>query len=130
LDVRGFRPIGRPACRTPVATIGRDALEAIRLADIEGLYQEAAAERMGVSRQTFARILARAHAIVARCLIEGQTLVVEPGSAVDSPAPPDGCPIHGGGRRRGRGCHCPRAPECAADGPRDGLPVIDARERK
>jgi predicted DNA-binding protein (UPF0251 family) len=106
-DVRGFRPIGRPACRTDVVTIGRDELEAVRLADLEGLYQEAAAERMGVSRQTFARILAHARAVVAEGLIEGKAVLVQPGAAIDEPAPPPRCPVHGGPRRRGRGCRCP-----------------------
>jgi len=93
--------------------IGRDELEAIRLADLEGLYQEAAAERMGVSRQTFARILTRARTAVAEGLIEGKALVIEPGAAVDAPAPPATCPVHGGVRRRGRGCRCGRGPLCA-----------------
>ena len=52
--------------------IGVDELEAIRLADIEGLYQDAAAERMGVSRQTYARILNRARTAVARSLVRGR----------------------------------------------------------
>jgi uncharacterized protein len=85
--VRGFRPIGQPACRAELVTIGRDELETLQLADREGLYQEAAAERMGVSRQTFGRILARARSKVADCLIEGKVLVIEDGDAVNVPAP-------------------------------------------
>lgn len=68
---------------TPPASLGRagltlDGLEALRLADLEGLYQEEGARRMGVSRATFARVLAEAWP----------------------------CPVHGEGRRRGRGCRC------------------------
>jgi uncharacterized protein len=105
---RGFRPIGRPACSVESAVIGLDELEAIRLADREGLYQDAAAERMGISRQTFARILARAHAVVAECLLEGKALLVETGPVVECPEVAETCPVHAGPRRRGRECHCPR----------------------
>ena len=71
---RAFKPIGRPATELEVETLRTDELEALRLADLEGLYQEAAAERMGVSRPTFARILDRARSIVARALVEERLL--------------------------------------------------------
>jgi len=103
---RAFKPIGRPVGELQVEPLRLDELEALRLADLEGLYQEAAAERMGVSRPTFARILARARTAVARALVEERVLVVGEGpvqAASDRPFP---CPVHGGGRRRGRGCRC------------------------
>ena len=46
---RAFKPIGRPVSSLEIQELRLDELEAIRLADLEGLYQEAAAERMGVS---------------------------------------------------------------------------------
>ena len=101
-----FKPIGRPVASLEVEELRLDELEALRLADLQGLYQEAAAERMGVSRPTFARILARARTAVARALIEERVLVVGEGpvvAAADSPFP---CPVHEGGRRRGQGCRC------------------------
>lgn len=107
LETAGFRPIGQPAWSLPVVTLPLEGLEALRLADREGLYQEAAAERMGVSRPTFARILARARAVVAEALVDGKVLLVEQeGPAVEAPAEPMPCPVHWGGRRRGRGCRC------------------------
>jgi predicted DNA-binding protein (UPF0251 family) len=57
-----------------------DEFEAIRLADLEGLYQEQAAERMIVSRPTFGRILAAAHRKVAEALAHGKTLKIEGGT--------------------------------------------------
>lgn len=51
-----------------------DEWEAVRLADAEGLYQEAAALQMGISRPTFSRILNRARRKIALALIEGQAL--------------------------------------------------------
>ena len=103
---RGFKPVGIPAADLAVETIRIDELEAIRLADLEGLYQETAAEQMGVSRPTFSRILARARSAVARALIEERLLVVGEGPVVTGPDKPLPCPVHGAGRRRGRGCRC------------------------
>jgi predicted DNA-binding protein (UPF0251 family) len=105
-EVRGFKPIGRPAVGLEVETLRQDELEALRLADIEGLYQEAAAERMGVSRATFARILERARSTVARALLEERLLMIGEGPVVEVPAGSFPCPLHGGSRRRGRGCRC------------------------
>ncbi len=51
-----------------------DELEAIRLADLEGLYQEEAAARMGVSRATFARIVEASRRKVADALVHGHAL--------------------------------------------------------
>ena len=103
---RAFKPVGRPISYLEVQPLRLDELEALRLADLEGLYQEAAAERMGVSRPTFARILARARTAVARALIEERVLVVSEGPVVAASEVPLPCPVHGGGRRRGRGCRC------------------------
>jgi len=57
-----------------------DELEAIRLADLQGYYQEAAAEKMNISRQTFGRIIAEAHRKVAEFLVEGRALLIEGGN--------------------------------------------------
>ena len=46
-----------------------DEWEAIRLADLEKMYQEDAAEIMGISRQTFGRIVKSAHAKIADALV-------------------------------------------------------------
>jgi len=110
-----MRPIGRPVAGLPIVTLGPDELEAVRLADRELLYQEAAAERMGVSRQTYARILGRARQAIARSLLDGTVLLVageerprrpELAGEGEPPEPAPSCPVHGGPRRRGRGCRC------------------------
>ena len=103
---RAFKPIGRPIGTLEVEELRLDELEALRLADLEGFYQEAAAERMGVSRPTFARILARARSAVARALVQERVLVVGEGPVAAGPQGPLPCPVHEGGRRRGRGCRC------------------------
>jgi predicted DNA-binding protein (UPF0251 family) len=56
-----------------------DEFEAIRLADLENLYQEQAAEKMNVSRQTFGRIIEAAHKKVAEALVEGKALKIAGG---------------------------------------------------
>ena len=103
---KAYKPIGRPVGTLEVEELQLDELEALRLADLEGLYQEAAAERMGVSRATFSRILSRARSAVARALIEERVLVIGEGPVVAASDRPFPCPVHDGGRRRARGCHC------------------------
>ncbi len=90
----------------PVVRLDLDGLEALRLADLEGLYQEAAAEQMGVSRATFGRIVATARARVAEALLEGKALRIGGGAVVEGAPDVLPCPVHGGERRRGRGCRC------------------------
>ena len=95
----------RPAIYKPAGIALRDLrqvqllpeeLEALRLADLEGLTQAQAAERMCVSRSTFQRILERAHRHVALALAEGFALriasstrdVVTAAADIDHPASP------------------------------------------
>ena len=103
---RIFKPVGRPMNELEIESMRLDELEALRLADLEGLYQETAAARMGVSRPTFARILGRARTAVARALIEERALVVGEGPVVTAADEPFPCPVHGEGGRRGHGCRC------------------------
>jgi predicted DNA-binding protein (UPF0251 family) len=53
-----------------------DELEALRLADLEGLYHDGAAERMRVSRATFGRIVEAARRKVAEALVHGKALKI------------------------------------------------------
>jgi predicted DNA-binding protein (UPF0251 family) len=57
-----------------------DGLEALRLADAEGLEHEKAAEMMGVSRPTFSRLLSEARGIVAKGLVNGWAIRIEGGN--------------------------------------------------
>ncbi len=56
-----------------------DEYESVRLADFEELYQEQAAVKMGISRQTFGRIIESAHKKIADVLIHGKALKIEGG---------------------------------------------------
>ena len=72
-----FKPLEKGSGRV---VLELEELEAIRLADYEGLYQEDAARQMGISRQTFGRLLSRAHRKVADALLNKKILTVEQGN--------------------------------------------------
>lgn len=57
-----------------------DEFEAVRLADLEALYQEQAAEQMKVSRPTFSRIIETAHRKIADALVHGKAIRIEGGT--------------------------------------------------
>ena len=57
-----------------------DEFEAVRLADYRGLYHESAARLMGISRQTFGRIIESARKKVSEALIKGRALKIEGGN--------------------------------------------------
>jgi predicted DNA-binding protein (UPF0251 family) len=56
-----------------------DEFEALRLADLEGLYQEQAAQQMNISRPTFSRIIDSAHRKIADAIVHGMALRIEGG---------------------------------------------------
>ncbi|MDI6758018.1 MAG: DUF134 domain-containing protein [Endomicrobiia bacterium] len=74
-----FKPRGIPLTELEEINLTLDELEAIRLADKEGMYQEEAAEKMSVSRQTFGSILNSAHEKIAEFLIGGKALSIKGG---------------------------------------------------
>ncbi|AFN03413.1 hypothetical protein PFC_02240 [Pyrococcus furiosus COM1] len=55
-----------------------EEFEALRLVDYEGLTQEEAGKRMGVSRGTIWRALTSARKKVAQMLVEGRELIILP----------------------------------------------------
>lgn len=104
---RIYKPQAIPMNELESVSVTLDGLEALRLADLEGLYQEEAARRMGVSRATFARILTQARRIVAEALVHGKALEFTGGEVEQRPRGSRPCPVHGR-RRRGRDCRCRR----------------------
>ena len=106
LKERAFKPQGVPMTELEQVDLTLDGLEALRLADLEGLYQEEAAERMGVSRATFARVLTAARKAVAEALVHGKALEIGGGAVRRQAGGQWPCPVHGGRQRRGRGCRC------------------------
>lgn len=115
----GFHPAG--VCYLPhpgippgteVVVLTVDELEAIRLADAEGLSQEAGAAQMHVSRPTFGRIVNQARAKVAQALVSGRAIAVQGGvvqfhPGAGGPGPGRGRGRHGGGGRGRSGGYGP-----------------------
>jgi len=69
-----FKPRGIPLSNLEEVVLAIDELEAIRLADVEGLYHEDAAAKMGVSRATFGRTLELARKKIAGCILGGKAI--------------------------------------------------------
>ncbi|MDD4899392.1 MAG: DUF134 domain-containing protein [Candidatus Omnitrophica bacterium] len=78
-DTNYFKPRGIPVDMLEEVTLTLDELEAVRLADWEGLYQEDAAEKMNISRQTFGNIINSAHKKIADVLLNAKALKIEGG---------------------------------------------------
>ena len=107
-----YKPAGVPLRVLAEVILGLDEMEALRLADVEGLPQEEIGRRMKVSRPTAGRILETAHRKVADAFVNGKAIRIEggparmpPGFGGPFPAGPMG-PGGGfgrGGRGRGRG---------------------------
>jgi predicted DNA-binding protein (UPF0251 family) len=72
-----FKPTGMPMAEVERITLYVDELEALRLCDHEGLTQDEAGRRMGVSRGTVQRILASARKKVAEALSECKAILLE-----------------------------------------------------
>jgi predicted DNA-binding protein (UPF0251 family) len=81
-----FKPAGIPIRLLKEVVLGLDELEALRLADLDGLYQEQAAELMKISRPTFSRIVEHARRKVADVLMHGKALRIATGPAIGLPA--------------------------------------------
>lgn len=81
---RCFKPSGSDNPAAGFITMTYDEFEAIRLADVEGLYQEEAASCMHISRQTFGNILGSARRKLGEMLVYGRILNVTGGNIMVS----------------------------------------------
>jgi predicted DNA-binding protein (UPF0251 family) len=75
-----FKPRGVPVRALEEVALSIDELEALRLADLEDLYQDDAARHMAVSRATFGRIVSAARRKVAAALVGGRALRIDGGA--------------------------------------------------
>jgi predicted DNA-binding protein (UPF0251 family) len=107
-----YKPQGVPLRVLEQVNLTVDEIEAIRLVDMEGMYQAQAAQKMNISRQTLGRIIESAHKKIADALVNGKALSIEGGTFKLTRAteagqgPPWGHRGRGGGRGRGRGRGC------------------------
>lgn len=74
-----FKPAGIPGKNIETVILTLDEYEAVRLVDFEGSYQEKAAEKMEISRQTLGNILRSAHFKIADCITHGKAILIEGG---------------------------------------------------
>jgi len=72
-----FKPCGIRNIYLEQIELFEDEMEAIRLSDYEGLYQEECAKKMGVSRTTFARLITTARKKIADALLHSQALKIK-----------------------------------------------------
>jgi predicted DNA-binding protein (UPF0251 family) len=78
-EVSYFKPRGIPLSKLEEVIMTVDEFESIRLADIEGMYQEEASKEMDVSRQTFGNIIKSAHRKIAEALVKGKAIKIKGG---------------------------------------------------
>jgi predicted DNA-binding protein (UPF0251 family) len=72
---KSFKPTGTSLPELKHIVLYRDELEALRLCDFEGLFQEQAGDKMGVSRGTIQRILTSGRKKTAEALSSGAALI-------------------------------------------------------
>ena len=69
-----YKPRGIPMHELEEVVLEKDELEAIKLADLDGLKHEEGADKMNISRATFGRILERARNKIAGSIINGKAI--------------------------------------------------------
>lgn len=72
-----FKPCGVKRYKLERVLLYEDEMEAIRLADFESLYQQECAERMGISRTTFSRLVESARKKIADALLNQKAIRIE-----------------------------------------------------
>ena len=77
MQEQAFKPTGTPLSQFEHIAIEQGELEALRLSDYEGLFQEQAGWRMGVSGGTVQRLLGSARKKRAQALFEGAALILK-----------------------------------------------------
>ena len=76
-NVYYFKPQGIPLRFLEEIVLFPDELEALKLYEVDGLAQTAAAKKMKISQPTFARILESANKKIAQAIIEGKAIRIE-----------------------------------------------------
>jgi len=76
---RVYKPAGTPMHCMERTRLNHDEIEAMYLCDSEGLTQEEAGTRMGVSRGTVQRLLAAARKKIVDALVTGSAVSIEMG---------------------------------------------------
>jgi len=108
-----YKPRGIPASQLEETVLRVEELEALRLVDLEGMYQEDAAREMGISRQTLQRMVTDARAKLIEAIYSGKALRIEGGAYILQEGAGRyrcgrcGDPVRPGYGRRRKGWRCP-----------------------
>jgi uncharacterized protein len=78
-ECKGYKPIGIPIHNLQTNNLLIEEYESIRLLDYEGLSQEDAAIRMGISRPTLTRIYLKARKTIANAIVESKIIMFDGG---------------------------------------------------
>jgi uncharacterized protein len=76
----GFKPFGMPLSELEVIKLHFDEYESINLVNYLDLPQDAASEKMGISRPTFTRVYNKALKKIAKAFIECKAIEIEGGN--------------------------------------------------
>lgn len=74
---KAYKPIGVPFAEIEKIKLYPDELESLKLCDVDGMSQEEAGLKMGISRGTVQRILAGARMKTASALTQCKALVLD-----------------------------------------------------
>lgn len=77
-----FKPRGIPISDLDIIVLTLEELEALRLVDLNGLQQEEAAQKMGISRRAFWDELQNARKKIVDALINGKAIEIKGGNYV------------------------------------------------
>lgn len=75
-----FKPRGIPMTELEESVLTVDEFEAVRLKDLNGLEQEEAAEKMGISQPTFHRLVLSARKKIADAIVNGKAIKIHGGN--------------------------------------------------
>jgi len=81
-NITYFKPRGIPISDLDVTILTLEELETLRLVDLNGLEQEQAAQKMGISRRAFWDELQKARKKVADALVNGKAIEIKGGNYV------------------------------------------------
>jgi len=71
-----FKPAGVPMSELEESVLTVDEFEAVRLKDLLGLEQEAAAQKMNISQPTFHRLVVSARKKIADAIVNGKAIKI------------------------------------------------------
>ncbi|TGC10931.1 DUF134 domain-containing protein [Methanolobus halotolerans] len=83
-EVFYFKPRGVPLKELETVSLAVEELEALRLVDVDGMTQEEAAFKMGVSRRAFWEDLQQARKKVALALTTGKAIEIAGGNYINT----------------------------------------------